>query len=71
MLFQTFDGAELKVVVFKGHLARDVLPTLPATTAREDNNVNGDILAHINFRGFMKMGNFAWIKIRVLSITGS
>ena len=33
--------------------------------------VNVDIFACINFRGIMKMGNFARIKIRILSITGS
>ena len=33
--------------------------------------VNVDIFACISFRGFMKMDNFACIKIRVLSITGS
>ena len=33
--------------------------------------VNVDIFACINFCGFMKMGNLACIKIRVLSITGS
>ena len=30
-----------------------------------------DTFACINFRGFMKMGNFPWIKICVLSTTGS
>ena len=33
--------------------------------------VNVDIFACINFRGFMKMVNFACIKIRVSSITGA
>ena len=33
--------------------------------------VNVDIFMCINFRGFMKMGNFVSIKIRVLSIYGS
>ena len=33
--------------------------------------MNVDIFACINFHGFMKMGNFACIKIRVLSIVGS
>ena len=32
--------------------------------------VNVDIFACINFRGFMKLGNFACIKIRVLCIIG-
>ena len=35
------------------------------------NTVNVDIFACINFREFMKMGNFACIKTRVLSITVS
>ena len=35
------------------------------------NTVNVDIFACIHFREIMKMGNFASIKIRVLSITGS
>ena len=35
------------------------------------NTVNVDIFACIKFRGFMKMGNFACIKIRVLCIIGS
>ena len=30
-----------------------------------------DIFACMNFRGFMKMSIFAWIKIRVLRINGS
>ena len=30
-----------------------------------------DIFACIHFRGFIKMGNFVWIKTHVLSITGS
>ena len=33
------------------------------------NTVDVDIFACIDFRGFMKMDNFACIKIRVLSIT--
>ena len=33
--------------------------------------VNVDIFACINFRGFMKMANFACIKIRVFSTNGS
>ena len=33
--------------------------------------VNVDIFACINFRVFTKMGNFAWIKIRVLRMIGS
>ena len=33
--------------------------------------MNVDIFACINFRGFAKMGNFACIKISVLSATGS
>ena len=33
--------------------------------------VNVDIFTCINFRGFMKMGNFACIKISVLSVIGS
>ena len=33
--------------------------------------VNVDIFACIDFRGFMKMGNFVCIKIRVLCIIGS
>ena len=33
--------------------------------------VNVDIFACINFRGFMKIGNFACIKIRVLCVNGS
>ena len=33
--------------------------------------MNVDIFACINFRGFMKMGNFACIKIRVLCVIGS
>ena len=33
--------------------------------------VNLDIFACIYFRGFMKMGNFACIKIGVLSIVGA
>ena len=33
--------------------------------------VNVDIFACINFRGFMKIGNFACIKIRVISTKGS
>ena len=33
--------------------------------------VNVDIFACINFRGFMELGNFACIKIRVLCIIGS
>ena len=33
--------------------------------------VNVDIFACIHFRGFMKMGNFAWIKIRVFSTNDS
>ena len=32
------------------------------------NTVNVDIFACIHFRGFMKMGHFACIKIRVFSI---
>ena len=35
------------------------------------NYWNVDIFACINFRGFMKFGNFACIKIRVLCIIGS
>ena len=35
------------------------------------DTVNVDIFACIHFRGFMKMGNFACIKIRVLCIIGS
>ena len=34
-------------------------------------SVNVDIFACINFRGFMKMGNFAWIEIRVFSTNDS
>ena len=33
--------------------------------------MNVDIFAYVHFRGFMKMGNFARIKIRVLCIIGS
>ena len=33
--------------------------------------VNVDLFACINFRGFMKMDNFACIKIRVVCIIGS
>ena len=33
--------------------------------------VNVDIFECINFRGFMEIGNFACIKIRVLCIIGS
>ena len=33
--------------------------------------MNLDIFAYINFRGFMKIDNFARIKICALSITGS
>ena len=33
--------------------------------------VNVDIFACIKFRGFTEIGNFAWIKIRVLRINGS
>ena len=33
--------------------------------------VNVDIFACINFLGFIKMGNFVCIKIRVISIIGS
>ena len=33
--------------------------------------VNVDIFACINFRGFMKMGNFEQIRFRVLCIIGS
>ena len=33
--------------------------------------VNVDIFAWMNFRGFTKMGSFAWNKIRVLRINGS
>ena len=33
--------------------------------------MNVDIYACINFCGFMKMGNFACIKIRVLCVIGS
>ena len=40
------------------------------TTAYNDI-VNVDIFACINFRDFMKMGNFACIKIHVLCIIGS
>ena len=35
------------------------------------NTVNVDIFASIHFRGFMKMGNFACIKIRVFSTNDS
>ena len=35
------------------------------------STVNVDIYACINFRGSLKMGNFACTKIRVLSIIGS
>ena len=35
------------------------------------NTVNVDIFACIHFRGFMKMGNFACIKIRILCTIGS
>ena len=35
------------------------------------NTVNVDIFACMNFYVFMKMGNFTWIKICVLSITGT
>ena len=35
------------------------------------HTVNVDIFACINFRGFMKMGNFACIKIRVFSTNDS
>ena len=38
---------------------------------RKQNTVNVDIFACINFCGFMKLGNFACIKIRVLCIIGS
>ena len=34
------------------------------------STVNVDIFACIHFRGFMKTGNLACIKIRVLSKTG-
>ena len=33
--------------------------------------MNVDIFASINFRGFMKLGNFVCIKIHVLCIIGS
>ena len=33
--------------------------------------MNVDIFACINFRGFMKMGNFACINVSVLSMIGS
>ena len=33
--------------------------------------MNVDVFACIHFRGFMKMGNFACIKIRVLGIIDS
>ena len=36
-----------------------------------EGTVNVDISACIHFRGFMKMGNFACIKIRVLSTNDS
>ena len=35
------------------------------------HTVNIDIFAYINFRGFMKIGNFAWIKIHVFSTNDS
>ena len=35
------------------------------------HTVNVDIFACINFRGFMKMGNFTWIEIRVFSTKDS
>ena len=33
--------------------------------------MNVDIFVCINFRGFMKIGNFTYIKIRVLGMKGS
>ena len=36
-----------------------------------NNTLNIDIFVCIHFRGFMKMGNFAWIKIRSLRKTPS
>ena len=44
----------------------DALTTKPVM-----HTVNVDIFTCIHFHGFMKMGNFTCIKIRVLSITGS
>ena len=35
------------------------------------NTVNVDIFACIHIRGFIKLGNFACIEIRVLGIIGS
>ena len=40
-------------------------------TIGKPSTVNVDIFACINFRGFMKMANFACIRIRVLCIIGS
>ena len=37
----------------------------------KEDTVNVDISVCIHFRGFMKMGNFACIKIRVLSTNNS
>ena len=37
----------------------------------QPQTVNVDILAHINFIGFMKMGNVAFNRIHVSSITDS
>ena len=42
-----------------------------ATEGLTFTTVNIDIFACLSFRGIMKMGNFACIQIRVLSITGS
>ena len=52
------------IVEFNFSLTKATIPINPVT-------VNVDIFACINFREIMKMGNFACIKIRVLSITGS
>ena len=47
-----------------------VLPTL-SLEYFPSNTVNVNIFACIHFREIMKLGNFACIKIRVSSITGS
>ena len=33
--------------------------------------LNVDVFMCIHFRGFIKMGNWAWIKILISSVTGS
>ena len=48
-----------------------VSPTNSIKVLQILHTVNVDIFACINFRGFMKMGNFACIKIRVFSTNGS